>query len=220
MQISAELRWFWWAQEPLEFIEWFKSTKAFEYPAGGGSERTDEYLRDPGQDELGIKVRGKEPGVEVKGLVSRLWPGVNVGCFVGPIEIWTKWVCKLLSLPPGGTVEITKTRWLRKFSTDASIKEIRLNEKEGIQDKEKDVRPVLGCNVEMTEIRLGTGETVKKGWTLGFEAFGRLETVADDLRQVAHYLADREPPPASNRQLASYPACLNEYVSGAVTGRH
>lgn len=70
MQVSDESRWFWSGSPTERLEEWFRGKHPDGIPAGGGKERRYDYLRDPDQDELGIKRRGEKPGVEVKGLVS------------------------------------------------------------------------------------------------------------------------------------------------------
>src|SRR5262245_44954616 len=59
MQVSAETRWF-WSESVDAFREWFGGSAAHggKEAGGGAASRTDEYLRDPKQAELGIKKRG------------------------------------------------------------------------------------------------------------------------------------------------------------------
>ena len=64
---SAELRWFFKGPPPAALDSWFRSGHI---PPGGGEIRRDEYLRDPKQQQLGVKKRGRNPGVEIKGLVG------------------------------------------------------------------------------------------------------------------------------------------------------
>ena len=71
MQISAEVRWFWRADPPARFKDWFLSDAVHAYRAAGGKPRSDEYLVDPSGVELGIKTRGGKGGTEIKGLVAR-----------------------------------------------------------------------------------------------------------------------------------------------------
>ena len=55
----------------------------------------------------------------------------------------------------------------------------------GADEKPLDERrslPALGCNVELTEVTLASG---KVWWTLGFESFGTIQTIENDLRAVA-----------------------------------
>jgi hypothetical protein len=70
MEASAELRWFWQGAEPAALQQWFSDAELHDCAAGGGCLRTDTYLFDPQQAELGIKLRGNKTGVEVKGLVA------------------------------------------------------------------------------------------------------------------------------------------------------
>jgi len=221
MQISAEIRWFWRNSPPPNLEEWFCASSEHTCSAGGGGERVDEYMADCGQTELGLKRRGGKGGIEVKGLVAADWDALNVSPFLGPIELWSKWTCEGLEL--NSTTPIKKVRWLRKFSTESlSPEEIPLGESEMPLDKNRAL-PRTGCNVELT--RIITGQEV--WWTLGFESFGQIQTVSNDLRAVAATLEARKPPelgPAGELSspiwrgqngaglIASYPVWLREVL--------
>lgn len=203
MQISAETRWF-WQKAPPRMQTWFCGAASGVCAAGGGGKRIDEYLADPGQVELGIKRRGGKKGSEVKGLVSVLPGGLAVPPFTGPIELWTKWTTEQLDLKHYATIATVKRRWLRKFDTAASPPgEV------GLDAEEKPLAggklPDRGCNVEFTEVTLPGGAV---WWTLGFEAFGTIDTVAGSLNTAAKALAAREPPQFGEGLVASYPAWL------------
>jgi hypothetical protein len=165
-------------------------------------------LHDAGQPELGIKSRGGKQGIELKGLVAAIWDGLTVGPFEGPIELWTKWTSAQLALPSNSTISTEKQRWLRKFDTTGALpKEIPLDVKE--QPLDQGPLPARGCNIELTQVRLPDGEL---WWTLGFEAFGTIQTVERDLRAAATILAARQPPELTGGMLASYPAWLTEHI--------
>ncbi|WP_156941683.1 hypothetical protein [Mesorhizobium sp. WSM2561] len=66
--------------------------------------------------------------------------------------------------------------------------------------------PATGCNVELTLVEV-SGEI---WWTFGFECFGELGLVDQQLRAVAASLAAREPPDMGNPVPASYPAWLSD----------
>ena len=70
MRLTAEIRWFWPDRPPQKFHDWFVGAGATWTAAGSTKTRVDEYLRDPDQDSLGIKKRGRGD-VEIKGLISR-----------------------------------------------------------------------------------------------------------------------------------------------------
>jgi hypothetical protein len=168
----------------------------------------DDYLRDMGQTELGIKRRGGKKGVEVKGLVGTSLNSLTAPPFTGPIEIWTKWVAESLELNLDSTIATDKQRWLRKFDTTQEIREeIPLDQQERPIDNRP--LPALGCNVEFTKVTFPKGNV---WWTLGFEAFGHLQTVERDLRFIAEKLAARRPPALGHALPASYPAWLNRFV--------
>ncbi|RWB93104.1 MULTISPECIES: hypothetical protein [unclassified Mesorhizobium] len=199
MEVSAELRWF-WDTVPPNLYDWFVNSPMHPFAAGGKELREDVYLHDPEQVELGVKARGEKPGLEVKGLVGRTG-SLSEGAFCGEIEIWTKWTSRALTLP-AATIATSKTRWLRKFDTgEGAPREIELNA------KGKPVReqlPARGCNVELTMVKI---EDVV-AWTFGFEAFGELDQVCEQLRAVAASMSAREPPDFGRSSLKSYPAWL------------
>jgi hypothetical protein len=202
MQVSAEIRWFWLGRAPEGLEHWFRSADAHGCPAGGGGSRTDEYLRDPGQEELGLKRRGSKPGVEVKGLVAVKREGIAAAPFTGPVETWTKLSTQALQI--SSTIAVEKQRWLRKFDTSgAEPVEVPLGENESPAEKDRAL-PGRGCNVELTRITVGGAEW----WTLGFESFGALATVEDSLRATGAVVAARRPPPLGDPLQASYPAWL------------
>jgi hypothetical protein len=73
---------------------------------------------------------------------------------------------------------ITKTRWLRKFDTSKYVRsEILLDANE--KPTAGYSLPVQGCNVELTEVQMAGHFGM--WWTLGFEAFGDLDSVSTNL---------------------------------------
>src|ERR1700749_1517176 len=127
MQVSAEIRWFWQSSPPPGLDHWFCESGAHSFPAGGGAEvRTDRYLREVGQTELGIKLRGdNNQGIEIKGLISNSAGLLSLDPFSGLIEVWVKWTAKSLSLNSRPLIVTEKLRRLRKFDTTGpSISEI------------------------------------------------------------------------------------------------
>jgi len=201
VQLSAEIRWFWEGAGLPGLKEWFVSAQFHDCAAGGGNLRTDAYLSDPQQTELGIKLRGNQ--TEVKGLVAIVAEGPGHP-FLGQVEIWTKWSSKALSLGGARLILVNKRRWLRKFDcANSPFEEIALN----VQELRVDggCLPNEGCNVEYTEISVAAGQP----WvTFGFEAFGTLDTVTDYLRQAMARVSLRHPPMPVDGWNASYPRWL------------
>jgi hypothetical protein len=209
MLISAEVRWFWRDPAPAGLADWFRNAEPHSCPAGGGRSKSDLYLRDPGQVELGIKQRGGKTGIEVKGLVVSAFGSLQASPFTGPIDLWSKWTSESLELRPEATIAIQKLRWLRKFDTDgATPREIPLNNEEMPVNHQP--LPARGCNVELTNVHLPTGD---RWWTLGFEAFGTILTVESDVLGIAALLATRRPPALTAGLLASYPTWLKQYAT-------
>ena len=200
MQVSAEIRYWWRNAAPAGLADWFS---AGEFPPGGGGTRVDEYLKQPGQVELGIKRRGEKPGVEIKGLVA-LGRERTAGPFPGRVEIWSKWTSAVLRIDPAA-IAISKQRWLRKFDTGAgAAREVALDERESPASGEP--LPHEGCNAEWTILRRPDGV---QWWTLGLEAFGPLDSVVRNFETGIAALATRQPPELRPDLVASYPAWLN-----------
>jgi hypothetical protein len=202
--VSAELRWFWTGNLPPAVDAWFRDAR---FPPGGGRPRTDQYLVDRGQIELGVKTRGGKTGVEVKGLVG-LRRAVSVP-FSGRVQIWSKWASDALTIDHLPRVAIEKTRWVRRYDASGSdIVEIELDDEERPR-RSPDTLPPAGCHVELVSLRLDEGRTP---WaSVGFEAFGELATVEDTLDRTLRQVAPRTILPAG-REL-SYPAWLAELDS-------
>ena len=180
MFVSAEIRWFYPDECPTNLHRWFGEMS----PApGGGKMRIDKYLSQTNQSEVSIKIRGGRPGVEIKGLVavcrSELVP------FAPYFELWCKWRLQASALEMTKRIIIQKTRWIRTYDTSrAAIVEIPL------QADEKPLNgqplPQQGCNVEISKIQIA--EDPRQWWTLGFEAFGDLDSVPGNLLKTAQFL--------------------------------
>jgi hypothetical protein len=131
---------------------------------------------------------------------------------VGPIELWTKGTSAHLALPATARLVIAKQRWLCAFDTTGAFPtELPLD----CEEKPCDHSPVpaLGCHIELTQVTLPE-EVV--WWTFGFEAFGTLQTVANDLRAVVTTLAARQPPALTAGLVASYPTWLTTHLAAVV----
>jgi hypothetical protein len=197
--VSAEIRWFWRNALPPGLDAWFRNGAV---PPGGGSARTDEYLFDPGQVELGVKRRGPQTGVEIKGLValrSTTAPPLNAR-----VQIWSKWTSQTLSLANLPTIAVRKTRWIRKFDTGSRhVLEVPLDAQERPRDPEQ--RPERGCQLEL--VALSVESRVGAWWSLAFEAFGEVDTVETSLGRTLAHVAPGAPTLESAMEL-SYPAWL------------
>lgn len=182
MLLSAEIRLF-WSVEPSGIETWFMDASIHGSPASGPEDRTDIYLTDPKQTELGIKTRGENLGLEIKGLIAKPGDTLAFASYEIPIELWSKWSSEVLAFDTKSGILLHKTRWLRRF----------------------DIASGQGCNVEWTMVRTREDAT---HWTLGFEAFGPLPVILQTLRSTIRSMNQRNPPPAPGAQLLSYPAWL------------
>ena len=211
MQISAEIRWFWPETPPPSVESWFCNIQGNIIRAGGGKvDRADEYLRDE-MIELGIKRRGGETnsGIEIKGLVVDQLSFLSEGPFVGPIELWTKWISSPLRFGEAPTIVVSKRRWLRKFDTSMALpREVELDTVG--ESKHGEPPLVRGCNVELTRVKVSGLSEI--WWTFGLEAYGTIQTAESDLREVAGTLNERQPPDLKGGLIAGYPAWLKKIL--------
>ena len=205
MFVSAEIRWFYPDECPTNLHRWFGEMS----PApGGGKLRIDEYLSQTNQSEVSIKKRGGKPGVEIKGLIavcrSELVP------FAPYVELWCKWRLHASALEMTKRMIIQKTRWIRTYDTSgAAIVEIPL------QADEKPLNgqplPQQGCNVEISKIQIA--EEPRQWWTLGFEAFGDLDSAPGNLLKTTQYLIAHSFPLPICGEFLNYPSWLAQTKS-------
>ena len=174
MVTSAEVRWFWRGIARSQSMIGFSNPGC--HQAAGLRGLTD--MSPSGvEPEISLKRRGNKPEFEIKGLVttrraSELEP------LAPHIEVWCKWSCTIPGLSLTDEVALTKTRWLRKFDTSKYVRsEIPLDANE--KPKVGHSLPAQGCNVELTEVQIVGHSEV--WWTLGFEAFGDLDSVSTNL---------------------------------------
>lgn len=174
MMTSAELRWFWPGNCPRPVHDWFFGSGL---PPGGGLPRVDKYALQRRAADIGIKRRGNKPEFEVKGLVTtRRIPELEP--LAPHVEIWCKWSCTIPDLNSRDELAVAKARWLRKFDTAKYVRaEIPLDADE--KPTKGYSLPAQGCNVELTDVQI-PGQA-GAWWTLGFEAFGDLDSVPANL---------------------------------------
>jgi len=200
MFVSAEVRWFWKDTAPPSLDEWFHGGA---YRPGGGTPRTDEYLLDSGQRELGVKRRGGTGEIEVKGLVERRRPSASP--FGARVQVWCKWTSQGLRIDHLPRVSLQKTRWLRKYDTAGTVvSEVELDAGERPRQA-PERRLERGCQVEL--VALEVGDRHETWASLGFEAFGELDTLEDSLHRTVGHLAADAPQLTLGAEL-SYPEWL------------
>lgn len=158
MHVTAELR-LWWPCCHAELKSWWAGLPQ---PARI-EERTDIYLRDLDQTEIGIKCRdAKRPGVEIKHLVAM------IGNYRGkPLELWVKSDSPALSISEQPAIAVHKARQLKDFGDG------------GASAGRADYAP---CHIELAEIACEGDGT--HWWTLGFEAAGPVENVHTMLQRA------------------------------------
>ena len=210
MLYSAEARWFIRGPLPEDVKVWFE--RGFEFENCFGEDRTDKYLLFPHCDSVGVKLRADQPGdqnFEIKSIIGPSHPvktnGVN-----GRTDQWVKWSVSVKESPEIAVVltkedqwlPVTKGRGLRKYSMDRDAP-VEVSPHVG-------PFPVRGCNVELTRIRV---EAATPDWfSLGFEAFGRVEETPGLLTSVIETFFEQQGPipkmELTEGSSLSYPAWL------------
>ena len=188
MLASAELRWFWKGPRP-RLQAWLVSSA---HGPCRDETRVDHYLSQPGQRELGIKRRGAGQGVEFKALVGERTTH-TIGSLSARAQIWTKVWTSGLDLEGLPTIAVRKSRRMQSHHTGGYAS---------------------GCNVEVTEVRVGPESEV---WTtLGIEAYGELDRLDGSLAGIVRLL-QANPPEVDAGHALSYPAWLASLFRGPAT---
>ena len=201
MFVSAEVRWFWKDAAPA----------AVDSGSAAAPARPVEERRGPtnissrhGQRELGVKQRGGTSGVEVKGLVELR--GDLRPPSPGEFRFWCKWTSEALTIDHLPRVSLHKTRLIRKDDiTGTAVTEVELDAAE--RPRHDPARRLeRGCQLELVALRVGDRH---EAWSsLGFEAFGELDTLEDSLHRIVAQLARNAPPLTLGTEL-SYPEWLD-----------
>ena len=148
----------------MRVADWFHSGRLASEPES----RTDEYLRLPDRDDLGVKRRG---GLQ---LDLKVRTGVEQEVilpdgFDGPIEAWTKWSFLLGSeetLPGAGSwVRVDKRRWSRFYAPAGGS---------AVTSLPAGTEVTAGCAAELVELAVGD----RPAWGFGLEAFGDVDRAA------------------------------------------
>jgi hypothetical protein len=173
VETTLEVRWFAPGRPPEALAARFD-----ELGAPGPEGRTDAYLHLPGTDDIGIKLRDGGEAFELKRR-ERDFGETKFAGAAGNLERWQKWsfpiadaACRsrALGLPGESLIEVEKNRRLATYrmAPDGSVSLI-------------EERAGDGCSVELTLLVVGRREW----WSLGFEAFGSQEHLADALTASA-----------------------------------
>jgi hypothetical protein len=174
METTLEVRWFGPARPPDALAIRFDELDAPE-----PERRMDAYLRLPGTDDLGVKLRAGGDAFELKLRQHDFGETKFAGGVVGHLERWQKWsfpvtdpACRAsgLGLPGESLIEVEKNRRLvtYRLSADGSVSLV-------------EERAGDGCSVELTRLVVRRWDW----WSLGFEAFGSQDRLADALTATA-----------------------------------
>lgn len=159
---TVEVRWFGSGHCPGAVADWFHGGPSVSEP----ERRTDEYLRLPDRDDVGVKRRA---GIQ---LDLKLRTGAPSGVVLpdrldGPVEAWTKWSFPLgpdVSLPDRSWIPVEKLRWSRLYAVSG----------DGAVSVPADTQVGSGCAAELVELSVNE----RLAWGFGLEAFGEGDLTA------------------------------------------
>jgi hypothetical protein len=174
METTLEVRWFGPGPPPEGITRRFDALGA-----PGPQGRVDTYLVLPGTDDLGVKLRDGGAALECKLRQHDFGDTKVAGAVAGNLERWQKWsfpvedaTCRAaeLGLPAAALVEVDKRRRLVTYRLAPDGSAAPGGGREGD-----------GCSVEITSLTVHGTEW----WSLGFEAFGSQDRLADALTATA-----------------------------------
>jgi len=199
---TAEIRWFFEGALSGGVEDWFCHGLCSE-----AETRTDSYVRLPGCETVGIKLR--EKNFEVKAL-THAGRHAAIDASAGLREGWVKWSFSDPAVTPFADamrdgvplLAVDKKRRLRKYACDSGTP----------QPIAPAAQPAEGCNAELTSLMLEG----RPWWTIGFEAFGSSGTIEHSLlATLRRFLGDGTGPLRfETANSYSYPAWLARFGGG------
>ena len=190
MQVSAELRWFWQDHCPDEVSSWFSGPDWMHAPVR--EQRSDAYFPQPGNTEIGCKIRGgaqaDDRGSEIKALITRFERN--------HIELWGKW--NWLIPADAQRIVVHKDRLVRHCSA--------FEPATGTASPAPATATENTCRIELTQVRVDGFES--KWCTLGLEAWGDLASAPLTLARGLDILN----PPTGSARPCNYPQFLDRLL--------
>jgi hypothetical protein len=175
-------------------------------PCAGRRKFADRRISPPALSFRGFyqNARRGGSGFEIKGLIAVL---KNEAVPFAPyIELWGKWRLQVSALKITERTIVRKVRWLRTYdaSRDA-IAEIPL----GADEKPVNGQPLppQGVNVKITKIEAAAD--ARLWWTLGFEAFGDLDSARGSLQKTVQFLLGQSFEVPRSGEFLNYPRWLS-----------
>ncbi len=178
---STEIRWFYKGKVPKEINDWFNSTISKPIQQ---DERTDYYLKTPGIDTLGIKIREGRIETKQRQFITEEYK-INEKVS-GYIEHFRKWTYALndpilvkndLNNYPEKWVGVIKQRSLHLLES---------SNKGLIYQPPPDTFLDEGCGWELTTIQIAGGN--ESWWTMGFEAFSKEDRQLNILKLTVNHI--------------------------------
>lgn len=178
--VSAEVRWFVDVSEEDVIAPFTRWLDGGPLPPGKSETRTDVYAVDRSVTDIGLKTRGKTPGLELKVLVAPDLARIRFAGREAKVQQWSKVSSRVIAVSNDAVkCKVTKTRRMREL--------------------------VPSCNVEWTLVEIE--EPKVRAWTLGLEASGDDARAALE-RGITELEATTPPKLTAAWIEASYPAWL------------
>ncbi len=190
---TVEVRWFHQGEIPVDIQTWFSQIAGKKAEPITQSPRTDIYLLQNGNANLGVKLR--EGRIEIKQRTQEFGNATFASNVVGVVEGWRKW---------SYLVDPTQTNYLsarflgaswQRVSKERSLYSFQISGQNTETVKMPDYS-IGGCNIELTHIKCN-GEV---WWSLGLEAFGDENSNESKLTIAAKYLFSEEQTPTLSAQ--------------------
>ena len=201
MIATVEVRWFSSGRPPSEIGDWFASLSG---PQAHQPVRTDYYLKMPGEESLGIKIR--DGRIEIKQQESTFSLVLFQRGVVGKVAGWRKWQFELGD--PAGNIPAASdgpTCWIPVLKI-RHLRRLRRNALGLFEPASPETLIPHGCDLELTQVK--SEET--RGWTLAIEAYGPETGLYENLCQAAGIFFEFPYPGTLHEGSSlSYPAWLN-----------
>ncbi|MFB2839204.1 hypothetical protein [Floridanema evergladense] len=206
MLTTSEIRWFYQGEVAPAIKNWFtkdvlrENCQTFE-------QREDWYLRIPGCEFLGVKLRQKQ--LESKLRVAELGVLYLSKNVIGSAEKWVKWSCDDPEAESLITSEVVaKGEWVKVEKARSQIRYLIADDGSLIPTSTTGTSQV-GCNVELTQLIVDRD----RWWSLGFETSGKSDDLMPILEAVTNKVFQTFPEEElSLRNSYAYPKWLSLFV--------
>jgi len=207
MLTTSEMRWFFPGEIPKEIENWF-ATNILSGDSQTPEDREDWYLRIPGCETLGVKLRQQRLEIKWRSTESGIWHLKDH--VAGAAEKWVKWTCEEKEIESVITKDvIAKGEWVRVKKVRSQIRYL-VNDDRTFTPAATDLTSKDGCNIELTQLKINQD----LWWSLSFEASGQNANLENNLEIVTKWAINTYPqlklPPENSY---AYPKWFAVFVS-------